>query len=182
MLNLFALLAAQKLILDIVARGLVLQRLEVVGGVLLHKLAVLVGRVLEPNVGVRHILLVKDRRLELVRVLHAALGAALNREHVLRLELLLFSLNRLEHLGLDLRRLRLQLRLLVLGLFWRCHGSHFLLFLRWSLFHWSFLLLLIDAIFGLFGTLSLIFGSLGGLLVLALALVFLVVGELLLVE
>ena len=105
LLDLFALLATQVLILDIVASGLVLQGLEVVGGVLLHKLAVDVGRVLEPDMSVLHVLLAEDGRLVLVMVLHAALGAALDGEDVLRLELLLLLLNLLEHLRLDLLRL-----------------------------------------------------------------------------
>ena len=105
-LNLLALLFAEILILDFITFRFVPKLLEVVGGVLLDELEVRLRRVLEPDVSICHVRLSEDLSAVSVRVLHAGVGASLDREDVLRFEVFMLFSNRLHHDFLDLRGFR----------------------------------------------------------------------------
>ena len=102
LLDLLALLFAKVLVLGFVTFGLVLELLEVVGGVLLDELEVRPRRVLEPDVSISHVRLTEDLLVVGVRVLHAGTGASLDREDMLRFEFVVLLRYRLHHDFLDL--------------------------------------------------------------------------------
>ena len=102
-IDFLALLLAQVLVFKVIPFSLVFKGLEIVGGVFLHELLVLTGRVHEPDMSIARVRLFQEFVFLILSVeAEAGFRAAFDRESMVCFKCLLFDLDLILHLLLDL--------------------------------------------------------------------------------